>query len=339
MKTDVKVLLCCLFTLACLLVGAGVGSQPISLADQVCIFLHKAFGCALPERIGKTSVSIYWVTRLPRVCMAALVGASLAASGTVMQSVLRNPLASSYTLGVSAGASLGAACVIMFHINLLGAMTLPFAGFLTGLISVFVAIALTLRADKGLSGTAIILSGMVLSLFVDALLTLITALSLDHLRQLVFWQMGSFSGQRWKGCAYMAPLLTFCLTLMLCQHREMDLLTFGDEQALSAGVPVRRVKLTLIVLTSLLTGAAVSFTGIIGFVDLVVPHLTRRIFGSRHRTVVPMSALLGAAMMVLADLVSRTLLNPPGIPVGAVTALIGAPFFAWIYFHRRREAS
>ncbi len=337
MKRCLKVPLCCLFTLACLLVGAGVGSVPISLGDQVAILLNKLFGCALPERIEANLVSIYWVTRLPRVCMAALVGAALSASGTVMQSVLRNPLASSYTLGVSAGASLGAACVIMFHINWLGTMTLPFAGFVAGLFSVFLAIALTLRADRGLSGTAIILSGMVLSLFVNALLTLVTALSLDHLKQLVFWQMGSFSGQRWKGCAFMAPLLAACLLLIQSQTREMDLLTFGDEQAMSAGVPVRRVKFLLIVITSLLTGAAVSFTGIIGFVDLVVPHLTRRLFGSRHKVVVPMSALLGAGALVLADLTSRTLLNPPGLPVGAVTALIGAPFFAYVYFRKRRE--
>jgi iron complex transport system permease protein len=177
---------------------------------------------------------------------------------------------------------------------------------------------------------------MVLSLFVNALLTMVTALSSDRLSRLVFWQMGSFSGQTWTNCGLVLSILLAGLLILLCYTREMDLMTFGEEQALSAGVDLRKVKFILIAVSSLLTGTAVSLAGVIGFVDLIAPHVVRKIFGSNHRLVVPMSALFGGTFMTLADMVSRTILAPQDLPVGAVTALIGAPFFAYIYFRRRR---
>lgn len=338
MKKSLKMLVLLALALFALALGVGIGSVGISPSDLIAVLGHKAFGMALPEDIPAVTVSILWTIRFPRAVMAFLVGASLAASGTVMQSVLRNPLASSYTLGVSSGASLLAAIVIVsgFTLPIIGQYTLPMFGFLGGLGTVFLAMALAMRFDRNLENQTIILVGMVLSLFVNALLTLVTALADDHLSRLVYWQMGSFSGQTWANCGLVLSILLVCLLVLMRYSREMDLMTFGEEQALSAGVDLQSVKLILIAVSALMTGTAVSLAGVIGFVDLIAPHIVRRFFGSNHKLVVPTSALFGGAFMALADMVGRTALAPQELPVGAVTALIGAPFFAYIYFRRRR---
>ena len=339
MKLKFRMAILLALALIALALGIALGSVSVSLGDLMTVLSHKLFGTTLPEGFSAVTVSILWSIRFPRAVMAFLIGAALAASGTVMQSVLRNPLASSYTLGVSSGASLLAAIVIVtgFTLPVVGQYTLPLFGFLGGLGTVFLAMALSMRFSSSLENQTIILVGMVLSLFVNALLTLITALSADRLSQLVYWQMGSFSGQSWQNAGLVLPILLISLLILTRYSREMDLMTFGEEQALSAGVDLRRVKFILIALSALLTGTAVSLAGVIGFVDLIAPHVVRKIFGSNHRVVVPMSALFGGAFMVLADLVSRTILAPQELPVGAVTALIGAPFFAYIYFHRERS--
>ena len=323
----------------CLLLGMGMGSVSIPISDMASIVRCQLSGRTLPEGIPAITASILWNLRMPRAIMAFLTGAALSAGGAVMQSTLRNPLASGYTLGVSSGASLTAAAAILtgFTLPLLGRYTLALCGFLGGLATVFLAIVLASQFDKNLENTTVILTGMVLSLFVNALLTVLTAFSHEHLQQLVFWQMGSFSGQSWQNCGVMLALLIPCLLVLVRYGREMDLMTFGEEQALSAGVELKRVKLLLIALAALLTGSSVAFVGVIGFVDLISPHVVRRIFGSNHRLVIPMSALFGGSFMVLADLVARTIVSPRELAVGAVTALVGAPFFAYVYFGRRRR--
>lgn len=325
--------------LIALALGAAIGSVGVSPRTLIDVLANKLFGATLPEDVSDITVSILWTIRFPRAVCAFLIGAALAASGTVMQSVLRNPLASSYTLGVSSGASLFAAVVIVtgFTLPVLERYTLPLFGFLGGLGTVFLAMALAMRFNRNLENQTVILVGMVLSLFVNALLTLVTALSAERLSQLVFWQMGSFSALTWADAGLVLPVLLLSLVVLLRYSRELDLMTFGEEQALSAGVDLRRVKFLLIAVSALLTGTAVSLAGVIGFVDLIAPHVVRRIFGSNHRAVVPMSALFGGAFMVLADLLARTVLAPQELPVGAVTALIGAPFFAYVYFRRERR--
>ncbi|MBR2559280.1 MAG: iron ABC transporter permease [Firmicutes bacterium] len=335
-KKSIKWIILPVLTLLVLALGVSIGSADISLGDVWAVLMHKLFGAGLPETIRGIKVSIVWSIRFPQVIMAFVVGASLAASGTVMQSVLRNPLASSYTLGVSSGASLAAAVVIVTGAAVLGSYTLPIAGFAGGLVTVFLAMALTMHFDRSLENQTVILVGMVLSLFVNGLLTLVTALSSDHLARLIFWQMGSFTGQTWGNAGLQFAILTVCLIFLSRYSREMDLMTFGDEQAMSAGVNLRASKLILIAVAALLTGSAVSMVGVIGFVDLIAPHVVRRWFGSNHRTVVPVSAVLGGVLMVIADLIGRTIIAPRQLPVGAVTALIGAPFFAYLFFKRRK---
>lgn len=338
MRKKLKFIMLPVLALIALTLGISLGSSAIPVGQVWQVLGHKLLGLTLDESISKVTVSILWNIRFPRAVMAFLIGAALAASGTVMQSVLRNPLASSYTLGVSSGASLLAALVIVtgFSLPVIAGYTLPLAGFAGGLITVFLAMALAMRFDHSLENHTIILVGMVLSLFVNALLTLVTALSSERLGQLVYWQMGSFSGETWTDCALALAVLVLGLLVLSRYSREMDLITFGEEQALSAGVEIKQVKMILIVVSALLTGTAVSFVGVIGFVDLIAPHVVRRLYGSNHRVVVPVSALFGGTFMVIADLLSRILMAPVELPVGAVTALVGAPFFAYVYFKRKR---
>ena len=339
MRRGLKIALLTAAGIICLLLGMGLGSVSIPISDMISIVRCQLSGTQLSKGIPAITASILWNLRMPRAIMAFLTGAALAVGGAVMQSVLRNPLASGYTLGVSSGASLTSAIAILtgFTLPLLGRYTLALCGFLGGLSTVFLAIGLATQFDKNLENTTVILTGMVLSLFINAILTLVTAFSHEHLQQLVFWQMGSFSGQSWQNCGLLLALLVPCLLVLVRYGREMDLMTFGEEQALSAGVELTRVKLLLIAVAALLTGSAVAFVGVIGFVDLISPHVVRRIFGSNHRLVIPMSALFGGSFMVLADLLARTIVSPRELAVGAVTALVGAPFFASVYFGRRRR--
>ena len=275
---------------------------------------------------------------MPRALVAFLVGGALAVSGAVMQSLLQNPLASSYTMGVSSGSSLGASIIIISGISsfALRSFLLPATGFVFALITVLFVIFFSSRIDKNLHSYTIILIGMVISLFVSSILTLMASLFPEHSGQIYYWMMGSFSSRKWTHVSILAPTCILITFIIWLNSRELDIMTFGDDQAMSIGVNTKSRKIFLIVITSLLTGVSVSFAGIIGFIDLVAPHAVRKIFGAKHKAVIPMSFLYGGAFMSIADLISRTILSPREIPVGAVTALIGAPFFILIFFKKRK---
>lgn len=276
---------------------------------------------------------------MPRAVMAFMVGGALSISGACMQALLQNPLASSYTLGVSSGASLGAALVLILNISIpfLAGFMLPFAGFVFGLITVVAALLLASAIDRNVSNTTVVLIGMVLSLFVNGMMNLLSTLNSDHSKQLILWMMGSFSARGWKHCAILFPVCIAGFVCLMLMSRKLDIMSFGDLQAQAMGVDAKKTKILAILICSLLTGVSVAFTGVIGFVDLAAPHIVRKIFGSTHKLVLPMSFIYGGAFMALCDLISRTLLSPREIPVGAVTALIGAPFFAYVFFASRRK--
>jgi iron complex transport system permease protein len=302
------------------------------LVSAALIFAGTALGSSFA---GFTNLRVVWELRLPRVILAFIIGGSLAVSGAVFQSVLKNQLASPYILGISSGASLGAALVMMGGIALAGPFTLPLAGFAFGLGTVFMVIAFASRLDKSLSNNTIILFGMVFSLFVNALLIVLISLFRKELRNLLAWQLGSFALRGWTYVRIMIPFLVLGLLGIIRYIRELDILSFGEEEALSMGVNARPVRKRLFFFASLLTGAAVALSGAIGFVDLIAPHAARRLAGSGHRQVIPLSFFFGGILMVAADLIARTIISPSELPVGAVTALIGAPFFAWVYFRGR----
>jgi iron complex transport system permease protein len=337
MKNRNRIIIGAITSLFIIAAAASLGSTGIGLGDTVLIILHKVFRIPLNEGVDPKNISIVWLLRLPRVLLAFIVGGCLAMSGAVCQSILRNPLASPYILGVSSGASLGAEIIIIsgIAIPLLGAFTLPLSGFVFGLFAVFFVAAFSSRIDKSMSNNTIILCGMVLSLFLSALLTTLSAIFSDDLRRIVLWQMGSFAMRGWSYVQMILPFMVIGVLGILRYTKEMDILSFGDEQAQSAGVEIGSLRKKLLALCAILTGSAVALSGVIGFVDLIAPHAARRITGSRHRYLIPMSFILGGSLMVVTDLIARTVISPSELPVGAITALIGAPFFAWVYFRRR----
>ena len=334
-----KTVTAAIFSIIVILSGVALGSVNIPPGDVFSIIGHKLSGSELPGHIEPSFVSIVWELRLPRALLAFFVGAALAVSGSVMQSVLRNPLASSYTLGVSSGASLGAGFVILYGVTIpfLPMLALPFLGFTFGLATIFLVVAVASRLDGQMENITIILTGMVLSLFVNAITTLMTALAREHIQLLIFWQMGSFSMKGWEAVFITAPAALAGTLFVAHFNRELDIMTFGEEQAKTMGVNLKKVKWIMLITAAALTGCSVAFAGVIGFVDLVAPHIVRRLFGSAHRHVIPMAALFGGGFMVLCDLAARTIVSPNELPVGAVTAIIGAPFFAYIYFGGRAK--
>jgi iron complex transport system permease protein len=337
MKKKTKIAAGLLISLVILCIGTSLGSSSISLYDTLRIILYRIFGLPLAAGTDPKNVAIVWTLRFPRALLAFMAGGCLALSGTVFQSVLKNQLASPHILGVSAGASLGAGLIILtgFSLPLLKGFTLPAAGFLFGLFTIFLVISFSSRLDNALSNNTIILFGMVFSLFVNAILTTLSALYREELKNLLYWQMGSFALKGWSYVGLMLPFFILGSLGLIRYTREMDILTFGEEQAQSMGVDTRNIRKKLLVYSAILTGGAVALSGAVGFVDLIAPHLARKIVGSTHACVLPMAFFIGGSLLVVTDLIARTVVSPSELPVGAVTAIIGAPFFAWVYFRRR----
>ena len=335
MKPRVKLFIAGAAGLFILCAGASLGSSGIALNDTFSVLMEKIFGIELG--IEARILTIVWNIRLPRAVFAFLVGGALSISGGVFQSVLKNPLASPYIIGVSAGASLGAGLVILtgFVIPVIGGFTLPLAGFVFGLVTVFLVISFSSRLDSSMSNNTVILFGMVFTLFVNAILTTLTALYREEMRKLLHWQMGSFSMKDWPYSGLLLPFLLIGSAIIIRYSREMDILSFGEEEAQSMGVDAVKTRRILLACTAALTGAAVALCGAIGFVDLIAPHLARKITGSRHCYSLPLAFIIGGSLLVVTDLVARTVVSPSELLVGAVTALIGGPFFAWIYFRKR----
>lgn len=340
MSRTARLCLLAALALGALALGVGVGSVYVPPAAVARILANRLFDCPLPAGLDPVWPGLVTGIRLPRVLTAFWAGAALAVSGAVMQSVLKNPLASSYGLGVSSGAGLGAALVMLCGLDAgwPGRLLLPAAGLGLGLLAVAAAVAVAARIDRGLSDSTIILTGMVLSLFLNALLNLLASANPQYTHRLLLWQLGSFSGRDTLSIALLAAVTLACTLLCWGGGRQLDVLSFGDEQAMAMGLAPRRAKWFFLVVTAVLTGTAVSLVGIIGFVDLIAPHVVRRFFGSSHRWVLPASALFGGAFMTLCDLAGRTLAAPAEIPVGSITALLGAPFFLYLCLARRKKA-
>lgn len=318
-----------------LVLGICIGSVFVPPSHIFAVMGNKLFGAPLPPDVPQSSVSIIFSVRMPRVFLAFIVGAALSVSGAAVQSVLKNPLASPFTLGTSSGASLGASLVIVSGVTFMGTFSLAFAGLSSAIITMFFMIAFARRLDRSLQSSTVVLTGMVLSLFINAIVTLIANTADEKYKQLMKWQSGSFAGRGWEYDGIMLGVLALCMVVFMLKARELDILTFGDEQAQSIGLDTRRAKTLLLVLSAVLSGTAVSFAGVIGFVDLIAPHIARKLFGADHRTLIPMSAVTGGVFMVLCDLAARIVIVPNELPVGVVTALIGAPFFAFVFFKRR----
>ena len=318
-------------TLITFVLCVSLGSVNIPLSDV----WRSVFG---GEVSRETYRSIVWWTRLPRVLCAGLMGAALSLCGAAMQGLLRNPLADGSTLGVSSGAALGAALSIVLGITLPGlesagpaAMAMLFA-----FGSLLLILTLAWGIDRSFATHNIILIGVVFTMLVSALLSILITFSGEKLRSITYWTMGSLSGKSYEQAAVLlGGLVVFGLPLLL-QSRELNAFAVGEDNAQHVGVPVRRVKLTVMVCASALIGICVSIGGSVAFVGLIIPHMVRLASGPNHRRLLPLSAFAGAVFLMLADLTARSIISPLELPIGVVTSLIGAVTFIAIFYRSRK---
>jgi len=323
-------------TLAALLLCVCAGSVGIPVRDTATVIWNAIWGLPMPEGISANAIILS--VRLPRVLCVALTGASLSLCGAAMQGLLKNPLADGSTLGVSSGASLGAVVAIAFNITLPG---LPFAGtvamaMLFALASLLIILALAYKLDFSLSTNTIILIGIIYSMFVSSIMSLIITFAPDKVRHIVFWTMGSLQGTSYENALALLAVLAAFGTAILLRARELNAFAVGEDNARSVGVDVRRVRLMMLVCVSAIIGVCVSIGGTIGFVGLVTPQMVRMLVGPNHRRLLPASLFAGAIFLLLADLVARVLLNPLELPLGVVTSFVGALAFVYIFYSSRK---
>lgn len=311
------------------------GSVGIPVRDTVTAIWNSIFKLPIPEGISK---SIIVFVRLPRVLCAALIGAALSLGGGAMQGLLRNPLADGSTLGVSSGASLGAVIAIAFGIVIPG---IPFGGtvFMAmgfAFLSLIIILLLAYRLDFSLSTNTIILIGVIFTMFTNSIISFIVTFSGAKVKSIMFWTMGSLSGSSYANALMLlVALVIFGTAIILCS-RELNAFAIGEENARHVGVNVKRVKLGVLISVSALIGVCVSVGGTIGFVGLVIPHMTRMLTGPNHKRLLSASLFSGAVFLMLADLLGRIIINPLQLPIGVVTSFIGSIVFIYIFYSTRK---
>jgi len=321
------------FVIFIVCVAAGSVNIPPGLTAEV--LWNALTGQPQPD---VTAVPIILSSRLPRVLCVALVGASLSVCGGAMQGLLKNPLADGTTLGVSSGASLGAVLAIAFGVSIPG---LPFAGtmimaMIFAFMSLLIILSLAYRLDYSLSTNTIILLGVIFTMFISSIVSLVVTFAGDHVREITFWLMGSLAGSSYFDAAVVAVIAVVCVTVLLSRARELNAFAIGEDNARHIGVNVRQVRITVMVAVAVLIGACVSISGVIGFVGLVTPHMVRMVAGPNHKRLLPATLFGGACFLMLADLAARTILSPRELPIGVVTSLIGAVLFLVIFFRARK---
>lgn len=327
-----KIWVIIIFVLISIILSICVGNVFISPKEIISIFIYKIFSSNLID--NKINADIIFNIRFPRSILAFFVGASLSLTGVVMQSILRNPLASVYNLGISSGAGLGASLLIITGINfnqyIFSSISTLFA-FITIVFILFIAG----RIDKYMNNNSIILAGIVISLFLYSIMSFFIYIFPKYSNRIILWQLGNLYLKNFLDILIIILITIIFLIILIKYSTVLDIMTFGDTTSLSLGVDAKKMRIFFIIVSSFITAVLVSFVGIIGFVDLVSPHIVRKIFGAKHIIVVPMSALFGGILLNIADIFSRILIQGANIPIGIVTALIGAPFFLYIFLNNK----
>jgi iron complex transport system permease protein len=337
--TGRKVLFISLLIVALIALAIGatsVGSSSLGFADAARVIASKVFPFA-HIHTSALEGAIIWDIRLPRVILALFAGVSLAIAGSTMQGVLRNPLVSPFTLGISSGAAFGAALAIILGVGVVG------GGSYIVILNAFVFALLTMALVYGIARIrsitpeTVILAGIAVSYLFMALVSALQYIAGEHdLAAIVYWTMGSFNAASWEQVLIALPILAICIPLMVRYAWDLNVMGAGEEVASSLGVAVKRVRVITLTLATIVTATVISFTGIIGFIGLVAPHITRLIIGGDHRYLLPCSCLMGALLLLGADTLARTAL-PYEIPVGIMTSFIGVPFFVYLLTRKRRE--
>ena len=321
---------------ASLIAGLAIGPASLSVTAILGDVASRLPGLRLGHRLDPLDAAVLWQIRAPRVVLGAIVGGTLASAGAGYQAVFRNPLAEPYLLGVAAGAGLGATAEIVYGPP--GSRSLLIAAAFAGaLLAVAAAYALG-RSMSGRDVSTLILAGIAVSLFLTAVQTFLLQQHTQSTTAVYSWLLGSLNTSGWSEVVLVVPYVGFSLIVLMAHRRVLDVLRLGDEEAQALGVNVARVRLLVVLAATLGTAAVVAVSGLIGFVGVVLPHAVRLLIGASYRVIIPLSAAFGASFLVLADIVSRTALSPSEVPVGVMTAFIGAPCFALVLRATRSEA-
>lgn len=320
--------------LLAVVLGVAFGAVWVAPADVV-----GAIGRGLTGTRAGIADALVLDLRLPRVVLAALVGMCLAGAGTLYQALFRNPLADPYILGVSSGAGLGAtfALVAGGALGVLSYVGVPVAAFVGSVATIALVVGVSRRRGR-LDTLSLLLAGVAISYTLAAVTSFMMVVSRQTMQQVVFWMMGGLQSASWGYVAVVAPMLVVGLAVPMLGTRSLNVMLLGDERAAQLGVDVERFKLVVLGASSLLVAAAVSVSGLIGFVGLMTPHMARLVLGPDHRLLLPASVLSGGIVLVLADLAARVVLAPTELPVGIVTAVLGGPFFVWLLLRAERRA-
>jgi len=316
--------------------ATSTGSVHIPLSTTFSILLDKLPFVEIVQTWQSVIATIVLEIRLPRVILAGLVGAALATAGATYQGLFRNPLADPYLIGVAQGASLGAVIGFLLPVawNIAGFGLIPLLAFAGALLST-ITVYLLARVGKTLPVTTLILAGVALSALLGSIVSDLLISSGDKMHGIIFWLMGSFSLSQWSEIKIVLPYVAVGTAVIIIFARILNVMQLDEEQAQQLGVNVERQKIILLAAATLITAASVSFVGTIGFVGIIIPHAVRLIWGADHRFLLPLAVLTGAIFMILTDLLARTVLSPTEIPIGVITAILGAPFF--LYLLRRRK--
>lgn len=316
---------------------AGITWGPVSLPTSAVLaeFLNRLPLIEIESGLSERQAAVLWELRVPRVVLGGLVGSMLATAGAGYQGVFRNPLADPYLLGVAAGAGLGATLVIATGLGT-GGVLLTFAAFTGGIVAVIAAYALGRSGGGASSPATMILAGIAVASFFTALQTFVQQMASDTVREVFAWILGRLTTSGWSEVRLLIPFVVVSAGALLLHRRHLDVLAVGEEEAATLGVDTTRVRMVVVVASTLGTAAAVSVSGLIGFVGIVVPHAIRLVFGSSYRVIIPLSLLGGGAFLIAADLVARTIVRPAELPIGVITAFVGAPFFGTLLRRNRR---
>jgi iron complex transport system permease protein len=321
--------LAALAVVAAIVLGLAIGPVSISPWGTFVELLHHVPMLHVRSQLSTEQASIVWELRLPRVVLALLVGGLLAVSGATYQGVFRNPLADPYLLGAAAGAGLAVTIVIVSGHQPTGGLLnpMPLAAFGGAMGATFLAYAVGSAGGRTRTPATLLLAGVAVMSFLTAVQTYVQQQHSETIRDVYTWILGRLTLASWTDVAIVLPYFVITSVILIAHARVLDVLSVGDEEAASLGIPVRRVRLTLVATAALATAAAVSVSGLIGFVGIIIPHTVRLIGGSSYRVILPLSLAFGGAFLALTDLLARTALSPAEVPIGVVTALFGAPFF------------
>ena len=335
----VTLFIACLVALGiAIILAVAIGAVSIPPLAVLELTLARAFGLTRSAAYPDTFDTILFQIRLPRVAITALIGAALAASGSTYQGLFRNPLADPYLVGVASGAGLGATLALAFnlHTTSLGLNAVPAAAFL-GAVGTVGVVVLSAQVGRTTPISTMLLAGVAIGAFATAFTTFLMLRTPDGMRRAFTWLLGGYNGGGWAPFITTLPYLFIGLAVLQINARALNILQLDEEQARQLGIHVERLKIILVAASTLMTAAAVAFGGLVGFVGLVVPHILRLLGGHDYRHLIPLSAIGGAAFLILADLLARTLIAPTELPVGVVTALIGAPFFVFLLRRLKRS--